>query len=197
MKFLRSFLVLIARLCLAAVFLVAGISKLVYFDQTAQAMASKGLPSVPLLLICAAVVEIVGGLFLIFGYKARFGALILLLYLIPTTAIFHDFWNSGAADQVAQQTNFLKNLAIFGGLLYVLCDGAGGFSLDHFRHKEKYQYPQNRDYREPPRERDYREPPRERDFRETSKERDYRESQRETEEATSREHEETEAHLPK
>lgn len=136
MKFLIAFVLFIARICLAAVFIGAGIDKFMSFDQTSAYMAAKGFPVVPLFLVGAALIEILGGLILVFGYRTRFGALILLLFLIPTTIIFHSFWNLTGADQSMQQIMFFKNLAIFGGLLYVLCHGAGLFSIDHLSRKK-------------------------------------------------------------
>lgn len=130
MKTLRSLSTLTARLCLAGIFIFAGASKLIFLDQTTAYMESKGLTAIPLFLVGAALLELVGGLSLILGYKTRFGAAILLLFLIPTTFIFHDFWNTAGAYQTLQQIMFLKNLAIFGGLLYVLFDGPGSFSCD-------------------------------------------------------------------
>lgn len=130
MKATRSLFIFIARLCLAGVFVFAGASKLIFFDQTQAYMASKGLTAIPLFLVGAALVELVGGLSLILGYKSRFGAALLLFFLVPVTFIFHDFWNATGEEQHLQQIMFLKNLAIFGGLLYVLFDGAGGFAFD-------------------------------------------------------------------
>lgn len=130
MKAIRSLLTFIARLCLAGIFIFAGAGKLIFFDQTATYMASKGFTAIPLFLVGAALLELIGGLSLILGYKAKFGAALLLLFLIPTTFIFHDFWNATGADQAIQQIMFLKNLAIFGGLLYVFCDGPGSFAVD-------------------------------------------------------------------
>lgn len=130
MKFCCSFLMFFARLCIAAIFILAGVSKFMSFDQTAAYMASKGLTMIPLFLFGAATIEILGGLLLVFGYKTRLAAIILILFLIPTTLIFHDFWNLSGADQAAQQIEFLKNLAILGGLLYVLAVGSGRCALD-------------------------------------------------------------------
>lgn len=130
MKMVSSFLMFIARLCIAAIFIAAAVGKFLSYDETVQYMASKGLPMVPLLLIGAAVVEFIGGFSLVFGYKTRFGALILLLFLIPTTIIFHNFWDLSGGERALQQIMFLKNTAIFGGLLYVLCQGSGGCALD-------------------------------------------------------------------
>lgn len=84
---------------------------------TAQYMAAHGLPLVPLLLTGAIVVEVILGACLAIGYKSGAAALILALYLIPTTYFFHAFWNN-PGDQMVM-IEFLKNLAIFGGLLYV------------------------------------------------------------------------------
>jgi putative oxidoreductase len=121
---------LLGRICLSAIFLFAGIGKLVNYEGTLQYMASAGITMTPFFLIAAAAVEILGGLSLLLGYKIRFGALMLLLFLIPTTLIFHNFWTLQGADRQAQLVEFLKNLAIFGGLLFVGSTGAGCFSLD-------------------------------------------------------------------
>lgn len=129
-KFTCATLLLIGRLCIAAIFILAGVGKFINFDETAAYMASKGMTMIPLFLFGAAMVEILGGLSLALGYKTRLGATILILFLIPTTVIFHDFWNVSGAEHTAQQINFLKNLAIFGGLLYVLSTGSGGCAWD-------------------------------------------------------------------
>lgn len=130
MKGLCSFVLFMGRLCLCTIFILAGVGKLLDYEGTAQMMASKGMTMIPLFLYSAAFVEIVGGLSLLFGFKIRIGSALLLLFLIPTTLIFHDFWNVGENEQALQMIMFLKNLAIFGGLLYVLACGAGAFSID-------------------------------------------------------------------
>lgn len=138
MRSLRSLLTLIARLCLSAIFIFAGASKLIFFDQTHAYMASKGFTAIPFFLISAALLELIFGLCLLLGYKARFAATVLLLFLIPTSLIFHDFWTlEVGAERALQQILFLKNIAIMGGLIYVLCDGAGGLSLDSLTHKKE------------------------------------------------------------
>lgn len=137
MKAIRSLLIFFARIAIAAIFIFSGASKIMFYDQTAQYMAAKGFTYIPVFLIGAAIVELVGGLCLLLGYKTRFGAALLLLFLIPTTLIFHNFWGVPEGEKMLQQIMFLKNLAIFGGLIYVLCDGAAGCSVDACcRHKE-------------------------------------------------------------
>lgn len=124
---------LIARICLSIVFLLAGIGKLMDFHGTAAYMSAYGIPMASFFLVIAALIEIIGGLSILLGFKARWGAGLLLLYLIPVTGIFHAFWSVSGAEQALQMIAFFKNLAIFGGLLYVLCWGAGEFSLDRCR----------------------------------------------------------------
>jgi len=83
-------------------------------------MASAGLPAASVLLVPTIALEIGGGLMLITGWKVRYAAAVVALFLIPTTLIFHAFWSADAASFQAQLTNFLKNVAIFGGLLMVI-----------------------------------------------------------------------------
>ena len=64
--------------------------------------------------------EVGGGLLLITGWQARWAALALALFLIPTTLVFHAFWAADAAHYQDQLTNFLKNLSIFGGMLLLV-----------------------------------------------------------------------------
>jgi len=107
----------VSRLLLAFIFIFSGIGKIFGWSATAGYMASKGLPLVPVLLVGAIVVEVVGGLAILFHIYARWAALVLVVYLIPVTLIFHDFWAVPAEQQQIQMIMFLKNLAIMGGLL--------------------------------------------------------------------------------
>lgn len=93
-------------------------------------MAFKGMTNIPLYLYGAATIEAIGGLFLFFGCKARLGAILLLVFIVPVTYIFHDFWILEGADRQMQMILFSKNLAIFGGLLYILSCGSGDCSVD-------------------------------------------------------------------
>lgn len=131
MKFCCSTLMFIGRLCIAVIFLLAGVGKFMDIEGTMHYMASKHVGYLPYTLYAAAIIEILGALSLILGFKTRFGALILALFLIPVTYMMHDFWNiTEPLDRVVQMTNFLKNTAIFGGLLYVMAAGSGGCACD-------------------------------------------------------------------
>lgn len=130
METLRQIASFAGRILLGLIFVVSGLGKIPGWNETAQYMASKGMPLVPLFLVGAIVVEIVGGLSLWLGYKARWGALLLIVFLIPATLIFHNFWTLEGMDRQVQMIMFLKNLAIMGGLFLVIGLGPGGYSLD-------------------------------------------------------------------
>jgi len=116
---------LIGRLMLACIFILSGYGKIAGFAGTAKFMASKGMPMAEVLLVGAILVELVGGLMLAVGWKARWAALAIFLFIIPATAIFHPVW-----VDPGQLINFNKNLAIMGGMLYVVFTGPGKLSLD-------------------------------------------------------------------
>lgn len=119
------------RILLALIFVVSGLMKMGAWEQTAGYMASKGMPMAPVLLFCAIVFEVVGGLSVMLGYKAKLGAAALIVYLIPTTLIFHNFWAFQGMEQQSQMANFMKNLSILGGLALVAGMGPGPLSFDN------------------------------------------------------------------
>lgn len=118
------------RVLVALIFVLSGFEKFTAFDQTAGYVAAHGLPAPHALLLIAMIVELVGGLSLMVGFLAPYAAVVLFLYLIPTTVIFHNFWAFEGMDRQMQLVNFLKNLAIMGGLVYVATVGAGAYSFD-------------------------------------------------------------------
>lgn len=131
MKGLCHLFKLLGRVGLSAIFIFAGIHKFMDYEGTAAYMASKHLTNIPVLLYTAAIVEILGGLSVLLGWKTRWGALLLALFLIPTSYIFHDFWNlSDKAEMQEQMIHFFSNFAIFGGLLFVTASGPGVISID-------------------------------------------------------------------
>ena len=123
---------LLGRVLLALIFILSGFHKLTGLDGTAAYMAMHGLPMPQVLLVATIAVELGGGLMLLLGWHARIAAAALFLFLIPTTLIFHAFWAVNPSDVMAlqnQMNHFMKNLAIMGGMLYVLAYGSGPLSL--------------------------------------------------------------------
>ncbi len=124
---------LAGRVLMAAIFLMSGYGKLTDFSGTAGLMASKGMPMAEFLAAGAIVFELGGAIMLVLGWKMRWGALMLVLFTIPATIIFHNFWAADAAEYEGQLINFMKNLAMIGGLLYMMAFGAGPLSVDRMK----------------------------------------------------------------
>lgn len=120
---------LVGRLLIASIFLISGFKKILGFTATAGFMASKGLPMADALLVATILIELGGGLMLVVGWQARWGATALLLWMIPVTYVFHAFWAVPEEEVRMQTIQFQKNLAIMGGLLYILAFGSGPYSL--------------------------------------------------------------------
>jgi putative oxidoreductase len=113
---------LAARIALAALFIIAGLGKISGYEGVAGYMQSMGVPGFLLPLVIA--LEIVGGLAVAVGYRTRLVAFLLAGFSVLSGLIFHSPLDP------AEQTNFLKNLAIAGGFLLLFVHGAGRLSLD-------------------------------------------------------------------
>jgi len=124
---LQNSATLAGRVGLGLLFVVSGFGKITGFAGTAGYMASKGMPMAEVLLVGAIAIELVGGLMLLAGFKARWAALAIAAFLVPTTLIFHS---PVGPEAQAQMTQFLKNLSILGGMLYVAAFGPGAWSVD-------------------------------------------------------------------
>jgi putative oxidoreductase len=117
-----------AHLAVAALFLPAGIGKLSNLAGFTAMLTSKDVLFPDLLAVLGVAAEILGPVELILGVSPRLTALLLIGFTLVASLISHSFWTFADAAQVArQQTQFLKNLAIIGGLLFYFVSGA--FSL--------------------------------------------------------------------
>jgi len=123
-------MLLVGRLLLAAVFLVAGVRKLMGVAASAGYLAKLGFPMPEVMVWVAIAIEIGGAALLIAGWHTRRAAWLLILFVAIATAMAHRFWQFDAAQYANQMNHFLKNAAIIGGLLYVVVLGPGGLSLD-------------------------------------------------------------------
>ncbi len=132
MEWLKAFPMLFGRILLVLIFLQSGIGKIENFEATAQYMANQGMPYTNFFLVGAIFFELVGSITVILGYFARFGALLLLIFLIPTTLIFHNIF-----VDPKMMIHFMKNVSMFGGCLILLASGAGRFSLDGLLRSKK------------------------------------------------------------
>ena len=116
---------LIARILLCFIFIVAGIGKITNFAGSQQYMSAHGMPATGVLLAIAILIEILCGLSILFGFKARWGSIILAVYMVIITLIFHTKFSDPMMFIM-----FQKNLAIIGGLLLIFHFGPGPISFD-------------------------------------------------------------------
>ncbi len=144
---LKNFIDLLGRILLSFIFLYEAYDSIFFFKETKAKMDFYGLIWQPDFLLYAAILLLVlGGLMILTGYRASFGAFLLLLYWVPVTFIVHDFWNiplecKMTVDCPQLQMNgsevyrrlqgvmFMKNLTIIGGLLMVMVNGSGRYSI--------------------------------------------------------------------
>lgn len=121
---------LIGRILMAYMFIPAGFGKIAGFTGTVGYATSAGLPMPEVGVAIALVVELIGGLALLIGFRTRWVALALALFTVVAAFFFHDYWTMAADQQMMQKIMFDKNLAIAGGLLALAAFGGGRFSLD-------------------------------------------------------------------
>jgi putative oxidoreductase len=122
---MQNFIVLLGRVFLSSIFLTSGLKKITSFGGTQQYMEGNGMPIAALFLVGAIILEVFGGLSVLLGYKARWGAFALVVFLVPATLIFHTQFS----DQM-QMIMFMKNISILGGLCMVMSYGSGSLSID-------------------------------------------------------------------
>jgi putative oxidoreductase len=127
----------IGRIFLSLVFVVAGVQKLMNIGETAKYMAAtnipipeqivpylQGIPKYEALSYLVAGVEVIGGLMVLVGLKARWGAALLAIFTALTVVFAHHFWDMSGADFTNNLTQALKNLSMIGGLLLVVAVGS-------------------------------------------------------------------------
>jgi putative oxidoreductase len=146
-KQLKDFTDLLGRILLSFIFLYEAYDSIFFFKETKAKMDFFGLKWQPdFLLYGAIIVLVMGGLMILSGYRSSFGAFLLLLYWVPVTFIVHDFWHvpdscrmsitcpeiGVAGEEIYRRMQgvlFMKNLAIMGGLLMVMVNGSGKYSI--------------------------------------------------------------------
>src|SRR5882762_360093 len=122
---------LVGRILIGLIFLVAGVRKVMGFAGTVAYLSKLGFPARAVMAVIALVIEIGGSLLLIVGWRTRWAAWLLVLFVVVAAFAAHRFWEITDAGQYFNQMNhFLKNVAIVGGLLYVATFGPGSASVD-------------------------------------------------------------------
>src|ERR1700716_1822773 len=128
-SFTQGAVVVLGRFFYVLIFLMAGANH--FSRQTIAFSASQGVPLASIAVPLSGVVAIAGGLSILVGYRAKLGAWLIVLFLIPVTLILHKFWT--VTDPMMAQIQmilFMKNVSMLGGALLISHFGAGPFSLD-------------------------------------------------------------------
>ena len=119
----------IGRVLFALIFVASVVGR---FSSAEIAEASAhGVPFATIVVPLAGLIALVGGVCVMLGYRARFGALLLLIFLVPVTLVMHRFW--GLSDPQAammQRIHFMKNTSLIGACLLIMHVGSGPYSLD-------------------------------------------------------------------
>lgn len=118
----------IGRLLLSMIFIFSGFTKITGYAATQGYMESMGVPGMLLPLVIA--VELLGGIAILLGFKARLVAILMAGFSIVSAFLFHQFW----IDE-SQMNPFMKNIAMAGGFLMIFAHGAGAYSIDNSNHR--------------------------------------------------------------
>jgi putative oxidoreductase len=126
--------VVAGRVLFSLLFITSGLGH--FSRQTIAYATSQGVPWASIAVPLSGLVALAGGLSILLGYRARFGAWLIALFLVPVTLMMHKFWTVGDPMMAqVQEIMFLKNITILGGALLISQFGAGPVSLDSYRER--------------------------------------------------------------
>ena len=124
-----NYLVLLGRILYSLIFLEAVLSN--FSASSIAKAADKGIPMSNILVPAAGIMAFAGGLSIVLGYKAKLGAWLIILFLVPVTLMMHNFWTiKDPMMRRMQQIMFMKNLSMLGAALLIAYFGAGPLSID-------------------------------------------------------------------
>src|SRR5258706_9040387 len=127
--FVMKYFVLLGRILYASIFVISSLGH--FSDQTIGFAASQGVPFASVAVPLSGVMALLGGLSVAVGFKARYGAVLLALFLVPVTVMLHKFWAvPDPMMALMQQAMFMKNFAMLGSALLIAYFGSGPLSLD-------------------------------------------------------------------
>lgn len=124
-----SQVLLIARICLAMVYLVSGVHKGIYFSKAVAEFRQAAIPFLHISLISTIILHLLASLALISGVFARESAVLLAVFTLLATIKVHDFWNLSGNERLMQSRIALDHLGLIGGLLLLAIVGPGKLVL--------------------------------------------------------------------
>ncbi|MGQ0579288.1 MAG: DoxX family protein [Betaproteobacteria bacterium] len=133
MDIVKKYGPLAGRVLLALIFIVDGFGKIAGFEGTIRYMQAYHMPMTQILAVMAIIIELGGGIMIAVGWRARWAAAAFFIYVLVVSFIFHAFWAVPENQVQLQKIMFMKNLAIMGGMLYLMVYGSGPRSVDKNR----------------------------------------------------------------
>ncbi|MBI5274411.1 MAG: DoxX family protein [Chlamydiales bacterium] len=125
-------IVLLGRIFYSAIFILSSFGH--FTSATVQYAASQGVPMAHLLVPISGILALLGGLSILLGYRARYGAWLLVIFLVPVTLMIHNYWvHQDQARVMIEQVMFMKNISMLGAALLIAYFGSGPLSLDKRR----------------------------------------------------------------
>ncbi len=126
---------LLGRIFISILFLYEVLDTFFFYSNTKSTLSFYGITwGQDFILITGLICLTIGGILVLIGYYANIGAFLLLLYCLPYTIIVYSFWNDPIEKQQLSSLNFMKNLAICGGLLVLMANGSGKYSIRRLIH---------------------------------------------------------------
>jgi putative oxidoreductase len=122
---------LLGRIFISVVFIIGSILKARTFEISSSYLASQGVGFSDAVLVLIISIEMIGGTLILIGLKARIAAMGLFLYLIVATLFFHPYWTFEGAELMKHFHLFFRNLAIMGGMVFVMVHGSGPLSIEN------------------------------------------------------------------
>ena len=121
---------LLGRILFSLIFLTSGFNH--FSSESINYASAQGVPIPSLLVPASGILAVLGALSIILGYKARLGAWMIVLFLIPVTLMMHNFWNiTDPAMKQMQMAMFMKNISMLGAALLITYFGPGPLSIDN------------------------------------------------------------------
>ncbi|MEL6123080.1 MAG: DoxX family protein [Bacteroidota bacterium] len=132
---MKDYVDLIARICVAFIFLYEAYDSIVFFKNTKETMSAYGLNwNQDMILIGVIFCMIVGSVMILIGYYASIGGFLILLYWLPYTFIVYSFWNDGDDIRRLNSLYFMRNMGVAAALMLLMVNGAGKFSVRRVLH---------------------------------------------------------------
>ncbi|MGA0231446.1 MAG: DoxX family protein [Saprospiraceae bacterium] len=126
---------LIGRILIGLFFFYEAFDTMVFFDDTRETLTSYGINfAQDFLIVCSIIILLIGAIMVIIGYYASIGALLLFIYWLVFTIVVYSFWNEPEETKSLYMVSFMRNLALCGGLLILVANGAKQFSVKRILH---------------------------------------------------------------